>query len=128
MSKDSPERKCKLGTCCLDIKNNKKLKSQDEADCDWWINSPEHSNCFWTFVRDKSGPDGSMNELVQSEIADLMGWSNTKTHFMLKTAVQELVEALKTHKAQELLGEAHESVIDFLNLTSGTSSREDSND
>lgn len=128
MSKESPEHKCQLRTCCLNIKNNKKIKSQDDAECDWWINSPQHGFCFWTYVKDKSGPDGSMNELVQSEIAELMGWSNTKTHFMLKTAIQELVETLKANKAHELLGDSPDQLVDFLNLTPAITPSEESND
>lgn len=44
-----------------------------------------------------------MKELVQSELAALFGWSNTKTHFMLKQAMTELTEALKIYGAIELL-------------------------
>lgn len=114
MNSQSPEQKCKLRTCsCPPNKNNKKLKSQDDAECDWFINSPDHNNCFWTYVKAKSGPDGSMSELVQSEIAELMGWSNTKTHFMLKTAIQELVEALKAANANELLEEGHSLIVEL---------------
>lgn len=95
----------KLGSrdCPKQSSINKKVKSQDETSCDWWINSPDHGYCFWAFVHERSSPDGSMPELVQSEIAELMGWSNTKTHFMLKTAMAELVEALKANDAKELI-------------------------
>lgn len=75
---------------------------QEEA-CEWHINSPRHYNCFWAYVLDKSGPDGSMPELVQSEIAHLLGWSNTKTHFMIKQAMVELIEAFNKYKANQLL-------------------------
>jgi hypothetical protein len=44
-----------------------------------------------------------MKELVQSELAALFGWSNTKTHFMLKQAMTELTEALKLYGAIDLL-------------------------
>jgi hypothetical protein len=52
-----------------------------------------------------------MKELVQSELAALFGWSNTKTHFMLKTAMTELTEALKLYGAAELLSGADEEFI-----------------
>lgn len=99
--------------CSKQSSTNKKVKSQDEAECPWWINSPEYNNCFWTFVKEKSGPDGSMPELVQSEIAELMGWSNTKTHFMLKQAMAELIEALKANHANELLSENYEERVEI---------------
>lgn len=125
----SNETGCKCGSrdCSPDNKNNNKVKSQDEAESPWWINSPEHSYCFWKYVKASSGPDGSMKELVQSEIAELMGWSNTKTHFMLKSAISELVETLKANKAQELLGQDADQIVDFLNLTSSIGIPDDSN-
>lgn len=78
-------------------------KIQEEPRCQWWINSTEHNFCFWRYVREKSDSDGVMKELVQSELAALFGWSNTKTHFMLKQAMTELTDALKIHGAIELL-------------------------
>lgn len=75
--------------------NSKPLNNQEETDCPWFIDSPEHHNCFWLYVKTKSAPDGSMPELVQTEIAKLVGWSNTKTHFVLKQAMEELEKALK---------------------------------
>jgi len=80
-----------------------KTNGKDEPRCEWWINSAQHNFCFWRYVRDKSDADGVMKELVQSELAALFGWSNTKTHFMLKQAVSELTDALKLHGALELL-------------------------
>lgn len=77
--------------------------STEETGCPWWINSPKHNNCLWSYIEENSGPDGSMPELVQSQIANLLGWSNTKTHFMLKQAMGELVQALQTHHAKQLL-------------------------
>lgn len=78
---------------------------KEEPECAWWINSEAHGYCFWRYVKDKSDADGVMKELVQSELAALFGWSNTKTHFMLKQAMQELTVALKTHGASELLSD-----------------------
>jgi hypothetical protein len=83
------------------LDNKQDIKT--EETCEWYINSPKHYNCFWIYVIDKSAPDGSMPELVQSEIAQLLGWSNTKTHFMLKEAMKELVEALNKFKANQLI-------------------------
>lgn len=90
--------------------NNDQNKDQgtEENRCPWFINSPEHGNCLWRYIQDKSGPDGSMPELVQSQIANLLGWSNTKTHFAIKEATAELVAALKAHKAHQLLSPNHD--------------------
>jgi hypothetical protein len=114
--------------CQKQSSTNKKVKSQDEAEDPWWINSPEHDHCFWNFVNEKSGPDGSMPELVQSEIADLMGWSNTKTHFMLKTAMAELIEALKTAQAQELLSQNYEEQVGLPEIDPVPVGQDDSNE
>lgn len=114
--------------CKKQSSNNKKVKSQDEADCPWWINSEAHDFCFWTFVSERSGPDGSMSELVQSEIAELMGWSNTKTHFMLKTAMAELIEALKAHHAKELLSKDYEELVGLPNIDPIFINSDDSNE
>lgn len=97
MDNDIPEKSRK---CLLD---NKSENNTEIDGCPWYINSPKHSNCLWTYIYDKSQPDGSMPEHVQSEIANLLGWSNTKTHFMLKQAMVELVDALHKYNANQLL-------------------------
>jgi hypothetical protein len=101
--------KC-ISRTCKNKLNNKETKSQEDQ-CDWWINSEKYKYCFWIYVKAQSGPDGSMKELVQSQIAELMGWSNTKTHFALKEAMVELIAALKMHKANELLDEDPEADV-----------------
>lgn len=93
--------------------------------CEWWINSKEHGYCFWKFLREKSSPDGVMEELVQSELAQLFGYSNTKTHFVLKEAIRELKEALADHGIEDLLDsgealedeESYENDFDYLSPT-----------
>lgn len=96
--------------------SDKSARVQDEPECVWWINSPDHNYCFWKYVNDKSNVDGVMPELVQSDLAHLFGWSNTKTHFVLKEAIQELTNALEVHGAIELLNNmTQEEYQDFLN-------------
>lgn len=87
-------------------------KVQDEPRCAWWINSADHNYCFWRYIRDKSDADGVMKELVQSELAALFGWSNTKTHFMLKQSMAELTDALKLYGAIELLHDMNAEEIE----------------
>lgn len=106
MKNDTP-KKSKAG-----LLDNKQDSKQEET-CPWYINSPEHHNCLWIYIHANSGPDGSMPEMVQSEIAQLLGWSNTKTHFMLKQAMTELIEALHKHQANQLLGKDSTQHIDF---------------
>ena len=89
------------------------ISKTEENGCPWYINSPEHNNCLWAYIAAKSGPDGSMPELVQSEIAQLLGWSNTKTHFMLKQAMQELIDALHKHQANQLISNDTDQTMDF---------------
>lgn len=93
-----PETTCPEGSPTI-----QKGKVQAEPRCAWWVNSSDHNYCFWRYVKDKSDSDGMMKELVQSELAALFGWSNTKTHFMLKQAMVELADALKTYGAIDLL-------------------------
>lgn len=100
MDASNKSRKCLL---------NNKFDNNQQVDCPWKINSPQHNNCFWQYVKDKSSIDGSMPELVQSEIAALLGWSNTKTHFMLKEATKELAEALTAFNASQLINQGSES-------------------
>lgn len=93
-------------SCCDKGKpemNEKSGRIQNEPECPWWINSEAHNYCFWKYIKDKSSPQGVMPELVQSELADLFGWSNTKTHFILKQAIEDLTEALEIYNAGELL-------------------------
>lgn len=102
-----PESPCEMGI----PGRNQSGKVQDEPSCPWWINSKEHNYCFWRYVQDKSGPDGVMQELVQSELAQLFGWSNTKTHFMLKQAIEELTGALKLYGAMELIQDLNDDEL-----------------
>lgn len=60
-----------------------------EPHCDWWIASKESNFCFWKYLQLHSEEDGSMKELLQSELAKLFGCSSTKIHFMLKEALTE---------------------------------------
>lgn len=85
-----------------------KGKVQEEPPCAWWLNSPNHNFCFWRYLKDKSDPNGVMKELSQSELASLFGWSDTKTHFMLKQAIVDLTEAMKLHGAADLLQDLEE--------------------
>ena len=97
-----PESPCAKG-CPVIVGKSRRV--QEDPECPWWINSKEHNFCFWRYIHDQSSVDGVMNELVQSELAHLFGWSNTKTHFILKEAVEELTDALETYRAVELLKE-----------------------
>ncbi len=98
----SPDMKCctrtQACTCAHD-----KTGGRDDTKCPWWLNSKDHGYCFWKYLAEKSSPDGVMKELVQSELAELFGYSNTKTHFVLKQAVDELKVALLANGANELL-------------------------
>lgn len=69
---------------------NKAGRVVTEPQDEWWINSKEHHFCFWEYVRKNSQPDGTMEPLLQSEIAELFGCSSTKVHFMLKEAMDRL--------------------------------------
>lgn len=95
-----PESACGKGKPQTNASNG---KIQEEPECPWWINSEKHHFCFWRYLKDMSDVDGVMQELTQAEVAQLFGWSNTKTHFMIKQAEQELTEALKTYGALELI-------------------------
>ena len=94
--------------------NNIDFTTSDESKCPWYVKSPKHNNCLWAYIKSKSDPDGSMNEHSQSEIANLMGWSNTKTHFILKQVMEELVSTLKKYQANQLLDSDDDQVIEIL--------------
>lgn len=65
----------------------------EEPKNEWWINSKKHHFCFWTFLRDHSQADGSMNPLIQTEIAQLFGVSPTKILIMLQEAMDQLMSS-----------------------------------
>lgn len=69
---------------------NKQGRVIQEPIDEWWINSKDHHFCFWTFIQANSQQDGTMEPLLQSEIAELFGCSSTKVHFMLKEAMDRL--------------------------------------
>lgn len=94
-------------------------------ECPWWINSPKHHNCLWEYIADKSGPDGSMNELVQSEISALLDCSNTKTHFMLKDAMVLLIQALTDANANQFLEQEPDLIVDIGKIQFPTGSNDD---
>lgn len=82
---------------------NKAGRVTAEPEDEWWINSKEHQFCFWEYVRKNSQPDGSMEPLLQSEIAELFGCSSTKVHFMLKEAMDHLMTPENMQYLQDLL-------------------------
>ncbi len=120
-----PEKPCEQGKPSISTKSK---RVQDEPKCPWWINSKEYKYCFWKYVHDKSSSDGVMPELVQSELAQLFGWSNTKTHFVLKEAIEELTNALSVYGAMDLLREIdNDDLEDIVSVEDGYVS-EDTND
>ena len=109
-----PDKPCHLGI------PDKDSKSSKEPECPWWINSETHNYCFWSFVRNKSDIDGSMKELVQSDLAKLFKWSSAKTHQYLQEAIQELKESFENHDLMSDLEDSDEnyemaSISDLLN-------------
>lgn len=105
-----PDTDCSEGQPNLDRNN----KVSVEPACPWWINSEPHNYCFWKYVADKSDTDGSMRELVQSELAVLFGFSNTKAHFVLKQAIEELKSALRLHGVADMLNDLEAEDIENL--------------
>lgn len=103
-----PTEECSEAIPDLD-KSNKVI---EEPKCPWWINSKKHNYCFWTYVKDKSNELGEMPELVQSDLAKLFGWSNTKAHFTLKEALESLINILKSQNIDIEL----EDLADHYNL------------
>lgn len=96
---------------------NKQERVLQEPQDEWWINSRDHNFCFWSYLRDKSQPDGTMEPLLQSEIADLFGCSSTKVHFMLKEAMDKLMSDENMKILQNLLilteDEPNEHSVEF---------------
>jgi hypothetical protein len=82
---------------------NKQGRVLQEPKDEWWINSKEHNYCFWSFIRSRSQPDGTMEPLLQSEIAELFGCSSTKVHFMLKEAMDKLMSDENMNILQNLM-------------------------
>lgn len=87
---------------------NKAGRVITEPEDEWWINSKEDHYCFWEYVRKNSQPDGTMEPLLQSEIAELFGCSSTKVHFMLK----EAMDRLTTDENMQILQDMFELCIE----------------
>ncbi len=82
------------------------------VDAPWWINSQEFNFCFWRYVQEKSNKNGELPELSQSGLSKLFGWSNAKTHLMVKEAMDELNLIFKKHDMSEEIGsDVEESVV-----------------
>lgn len=109
-----PKEECEEGRPDLD----KSKKIHTEPRCPWWINSKKHNYCFWTYVKDNSNSLGEMPEILQSDLAKLFGWSNTKAHFMLKEALENLVEILKEYNLDVELDDLIDEfqISDFTNI------------
>lgn len=58
-------------------------------DDDWWINSPDHNNCFWTYLVDNPEP-----HTLQS-IADLLSMSISAVTTIEKRVVAKLKKRIK---------------------------------
>jgi hypothetical protein len=80
------------------------IKSEDDPAmvCPWWINSPDHFNCFWEYVRVKSNQLGEMPQLNSIQIGKLMGWPTVKANEHLEEAMKELYALLKCYDPEEL--------------------------
>lgn len=94
---------------CLSKKPFK--KTENDSKCIWWINSKKHDYCFWTYINSVSDENGVMPELIQSQLAELFGWSNTKTYFILKQAMQELHDTFNKHYDPKYFKELADSDI-----------------
>ena len=79
---------------CEEGKKSVKLET---PSCDWWINSPEHNYCFWSYITDNSRPDGSMKEHTQSELSKLLKIPESKLHILCKEA-EDLLSLIMEHK------------------------------
>lgn len=113
---------------CCPLGDLEKVHNTKEEAGDWWINSEKHRYCFWQFIKDRSNPEGVMKELVQSELAGLFNWSNTKTHLILKEAMEELVTVLEERGGRDLIANSEDPQSEgslliqyFLNLTDSPS-------
>lgn len=70
-----------------------------EPKNEWWINSKDHHFCFWKYVESMSNMDGTMEPLLQADIAKLFGCSSTKVHFMLKEALENLKQKIEEYQS-----------------------------
>ena len=60
--------------------------------CEWAINSPEHDNCFWVFVKARSDYRGQMPVMTLSEISKVMDIPQKKINQIYKSALDNLQE------------------------------------
>lgn len=89
----------------------------EEPQCPWWINSEKYCFCFWRYIQDNSKQDGSMRELLQSDLAQLFGCSTTKIHFLMKEAIEEFAKLLKSQNVSLEDSETGEGFASDLDLS-----------
>lgn len=72
-------------------------KSCDKCSkvCGWEINSPEHDNCFWDWVRAHSNKEGEMNPIPQSLMMQLLGSSPSAASKTINKAIAEINAILR---------------------------------
>ena len=110
---------------------NKQGRILQEPKDAWWINSKDHQFCFWTFLKSRSQSDGTMEPLLQSEIAELFGCSSTKVHFMLKEAMDNLMSEENMKILQNLMEltqsepEDHDSAFGLMTNIAHSSEEDD---
>ena len=61
-----------------------------ETECKWQINSKDYNNCFWTYIRENSRPDGTMKSLQPQEIAKLLGTTTSKINEEIELAEEAM--------------------------------------
>ena len=76
-------------TCKRELEYYPKLLCT-ESKCDWYINSKDYNNCFWTYIHENSRPDGTMRPLQSQEIAKLLNTSTAKINEEIELAEDKL--------------------------------------
>lgn len=97
---------------------NEAGKVVKEPEDEWWINSKKDKYCFWSYIKRNSHPDGKMEPLLQSEIAELFGCSSTKVHFILKEALENLLGSEHLQGLEDLFEESQADAEDMTDSTS----------
>lgn len=105
-------------TMIKETKEGSKTIVVKEPEDEWWINSKKDKYCFWSYIKRNSHPDGKMEPLLQSEIAELFGCSSTKIHFILKEALENLIESDYLQGLEDLFEESQQDTEDLTNQSS----------
>lgn len=71
------------------------FKEGKEPACPWWIVSERHCDCFWVLNHSRSNSESELPQTNNTELAKIMGWTNSKAQQETSIAMEELKKVME---------------------------------